>query len=341
MKRRSVIAGLAALLCAPERSGAQQTPANIPRIGVLSPAAAASTKAFDAFRNGLRELGYIEGSNIQIEYRLAAWDYGRLPAMAADLVRLPVDVIVTDTRRAAQIAQAATRTIPIVAATAGADPVAAGLAMSLGHPGGNLTGFAGVNIELSGKRLQLLKGAVPGVTRVGVLRNPDNPSSTLRATEEAARTLGLELRIVEVAAPDKISAAFEAAVSGGAEAVVVLPDAMFWHERTRIVSLAAKHRLPAIYEDREYATDGGLLTYGRDVSEQFRLAAGYVDKILKGAKPADLPIQQPTRFQLVVNLKTAAALGLTIPLTILDLADEVIERRAARLLLLWQPRSAP
>ena len=307
-------------------SATAQQPAKVFHIGILSPAPAASTKGFDAFRNGLRGLGYIEHANIMIEYRLAAWDYGRLPAMAADLVRLPVDVIVTDGGpRVASIAQEATHTIPIVAATAGADPVAAGLAMSLGHPGGNLTGFAGVNIELSGKRLQLLKGAVPGVTRVGVLRNPDNPSSTLRATEEAARTLGLELRIVEVAAPDKISAAFEAAVSGGAEAVVVLPDAMFWHERTRIVSLAAKHRLPAIYEDREYATDGGLLTYGRDVSEQFRLAAGYVDKILKGAKPADLPIQQPTRFQLVVNLKTAKTLGLTIPPAILDLADEVIE----------------
>ena len=315
-----------AISAAASFSATAQQPAKVFRVGILSPAAAASTKAFDAFRGGLRELGYVEGANFVIEYRLAAWDYGRLPAMAADLVRLPVDVIVTDGGpRVASIAQEATHTIPIVAATAGADPVAAGLAMSLGHPGGNLTGFAGVNIELSGKRLQLLKGAVPGVTRVGVLRNPDNPSSTLRATEEAARTLGLELRIVEVAAPDKISAAFEAAVSGGAEAVVVLPDAMFWHERTRIVSLAAKHRLPAIYEDREYATDGGLLTYGRDVSEQFRLAAGYVDKILKGAKPADLPIQQPTRFQLVVNLKTAAALGLTIPLTILDLADEVIE----------------
>ena len=320
-----VATALGALLAATPLALAQQS-GKVFQIGILSPAGSPATKAFDAFRNGLREFGYIEGSNIKIEYRLGDWDYGRLPAMATDLVRLPVDVIVTDGGpRVVSIAQEATHTIPIVAATAGADPVAAGLAMSLGHPGGNLTGFAGVNIELSGKRLQLLKGAVPGVTRVGVLRNPDNPSSTLRATEEAARTLGLELRIVEVAAPDKISAAFEAAVSGGAEAVVVLPDAMFWHERTRIVSLAAKHRLPAIYEDREYATDGGLLTYGRDVSEQFRLAAGYVDKILKGAKPADLPIQQPTRFQLVVNLKTAAALGLTIPLTILDLADEVIE----------------
>jgi putative ABC transport system substrate-binding protein len=245
--------------------------------------------------------------------------------MAVELVRLPVDVIVTDSQRSARVAQEATHTIPIVAATAGADPVAAGLARSLGHPGGNLTGFTGLGSEVSGKRMQLLKEAIPRVTRVGVLRNPESLLSNLQATEEAARTLGLELRIIEAAALDDIPAAFEAAVSGGAEALVVLPDAMFWNERARIVAFAAQHRLPAIYEDREYAVDGGLLTYGRDVTEQFRLAAGYVDKILKGAKPSDLPIQQPTRFQLVVNLKTAKALGLTIPTTILDLADEVIE----------------
>ena len=306
-------------------SATAQQPAKVFRIGILTPAASSSTKAFDAFRDGLGELGYIEGANIKIEYRLAAWDYGRLPAMAADLVRLPVDVIVTDTRRAAEIAQEATQTIPIVAATIGADPVAAGLAASLAHPGGNVTGFTGVGAELSGKRVQLLKDTVPGASRIAALWNPAMPVLTLRATEEAARTLGLELRTVEVGAPDEITAGFEAAVGAGAEALVVLPDVMFAHERARIIALAAQHRLPAIYEDREYAIDGGLLTYGRDVLEQFRLAAGYVDKILKGAKPADLPIQQPTRFQLVVNLKAAKALGLTIPPAILDLADEVIE----------------
>jgi len=158
-----------------------------------------------------------------------------------------------------------------------------------------------------------------------VLRTPDTLLSHLQTTEEAARTLGLELRIVEAAAPDDIPVGFEAVVAGGAEALVVLPNAMFWNERARIAALAARHRLPAIYEDRGYAIDGGLLSYGRDVSEQFRLTAGYVDKILKGAKPSDLPIQQPTRFQLVVNLKTAKALGLTIAPAILDLADEVIE----------------
>jgi putative ABC transport system substrate-binding protein len=314
-----------AISAAASFSATAQQPAKVFRVGILSPAAAASTKAFDAFRGGLRELGYVEGANFVIEYRLAAWDYGRLPAMAADLVRLSVDVIVTDTRRAAQIARDATWTIPIVAATVGPDPVEAGLAASYAHPGSNLTGFTGVGVELSGKRLQLLKEAVSGVSRVVALRNPAMPIATLQATEEAARALGLDLRTVEVAAPDDIPAGFEVAVGAGAEALVVLPDAMFFNERARIIALAARHRLPAIYEDREYATDGGLLTYGRDASEQFRLAAGYVDKILKGAKPADLPIQQPTRFQLVVNLKTAKALGLTIPPAILDLADEVIE----------------
>jgi putative ABC transport system substrate-binding protein len=245
--------------------------------------------------------------------------------MAADLVRLPVDVIVTDSPRATQIAQQATDAIPIVAATIGADPVAAGLAMSLAHPGANLTGFSGAGTELSGKRVQLLKDTVPGVSRVAGLRTPSVGIFHLQATEEAARALGLDLRTVEVAAPEDILPGFEVAVGAGAEALVVLPDAMFFNERARIIALAARHRLPAIYEDREYATDGGLLTYGRDASEQFRLAAGYVDKILKGAKPADLPIQRPTRFQLVVNLKTAKTLGLTIPPAILDLADEVIE----------------
>jgi len=287
-----------AISAAASFSATAQQPAKVFRVGILSPAAAASTKAFDAFRGGLRELGYVEGANFVIEYRLAAWDYGRLPAMAADLVRLSVDVIVTDTRRAAQIARDATWTIPIVAATVGPDPVEAGLAASYAHPGSNLTGFTGVGVELSGKRLQLLKEAVSGVSRVVALRNPAMPIATLQATEEAARALGLDLRTVEVAAPDDIPAGFEVAVGAGAEALVVLPDAMFFNERARIIALAA---------------------------QQFRLAAGYVDKILKGAKPADLPIQQPTRFQLVVNLKTAKALGLTIPPAILDLADEVIE----------------
>ena len=324
MRRRSVIAGFTALLLLPCRASAQQ-PSRVPRIGILSPAGSPSTNAFDALREGLREFGYIDGANVAIEYRLAAGDLSRLPAMAADLVRLPVDIIVTDTQRAAHIAQEATRTIPIVAATAGADPVAAGLAASLAHPGGNLTGFTGGDIELNGKRVQLLKETLPSVSRIAALRNPATPLLPLQATEAAASALGLQLRPIAVATPNEIAAGFEAAVGDGAEALVVLPDAMFWNERGRIVVLAAERRLPAIYEEREYATGGGLMSYGRDVSEQFRQAAGYVDKILKGGRPADLPIQQPTKFEFVINLKIAKALGLTIPQTVLARADEVIE----------------
>jgi putative ABC transport system substrate-binding protein len=245
--------------------------------------------------------------------------------MAGELVRLPVDVIVADTQKSAVIAHEATRTIPIVGATLGADPVAAGLAASFARPGANVTGFTGFGIELSSKRLQLLKEASPAIARIAALWNPATPVAVRSASEEAARTLGVELRTIAVAAPDQIPAGFEAAVAGGTEALVVLPDAMFWNERAPIVALVAKYRMPAVYPEREYADDGGLLAYSQSVSDQFRRAAGYVDKILKGAKPADLPIEQPTRFELVVNLKTAKALGLTIPPSILARADEVIE----------------
>ena len=204
-----------------------QQPGKIFRIGVLSPAASPSTKAFDSLRKGLRDLGYIEGTNITIEYRLAAWDYSRLPPMAGELVRLPVDVIVTDTQKSAVIAHEATRTIPIVGATLGADPVAAGLAASFAHPGGNVTGFSGFGVELSGKRLQLLKEAARAIARIAALWSPTMPTALRSATEEAARTLGIELRTIEVATPDQIPAGLEAAVAGGTEALVVLPDAMF------------------------------------------------------------------------------------------------------------------
>jgi len=305
-------------------AAAQQT-GKVFRIGVLTPAARRDIAGFDAFRTGLADLGYIDGQNIRIEYRLAAWDYSRLPAMAGELVRLPVDVIVTDTQKSAVVAHEATRTIPIVGATLGADPVAAGLAASFAHPAGNVTGFTGFGIELSGKRVQLLKEASPTIARIAALWNPATPVALRSATEDAARTLGVELRTIEVATPDQISAGFEAAVAGRTEALAVLPDAMFWNARAQIVALAAKYRMPAIYPEREYADDGGLLAYSQNVSDQFRRAAGYVDKILKGAKPGDLPIERPTKFELVVNLKTAKTLGLTIPPSVLARADEVIE----------------
>jgi len=321
------IAGFLALALAASAPlpGAAEQAGKLFRIGVLSPAGSPSTKAFDALREGLRELGYIEGRNIAIDYRLSGGDYDRLASMVADLVRLPVDLIVADSQIAGRIAGEATQTIPIVVATFGADPVAAGLVASLAHPGGNLTGFTGGDFELNGKRVQLLKEVLPGVSRIAVLRNLATSLAPLQVTEAAARALDLQLRPIVVAAPGEIAAGFEAALGDGAEALVVLPDGMFWNERARIVTLAAQHRLPAIYEEREYVNIGGLISYGRDVSQQFRQAAGYVAKILEGAKPGDLPIQQPMRFVLVVNLKAAGMLGLTIPPTILDRADEVIE----------------
>jgi putative ABC transport system substrate-binding protein len=327
MRRRSiVIAAVATLLLAPEWTTAQQPKAKTPRVGILSPAEKTSTKIFDAFREGLRDLGYVDGQNIIIEYRLAAGDYSRLPTLAGELVRLPVDVIVVDGGpKVAQIAKDATSTIPIVGGL-GADPVAAGLVRSFAHPGGNVTGFATLGIELSGKRLQLLKEAFPETLRVAVLRNSATANlSALHATEEAAHYLGVQLRRIDIDGPNKIATGFETALSGGAEALIVEADAMFWNERKQIVALATKYRVPAIYPEREYVDDGGLLAYGRNVLESWSRAVWYVDQILKGAKPGDLPIEQPTKFALVINLKTAKALGLTIPPSILARADEVIE----------------
>jgi len=325
MKRRvALVAGIAALLIAPEPSAGQQPQSRLPRVGVLSPAASPSTKLWDAFRDGLRDLGYIDGRNIMIEYRLFAGDYSRLPGMATELVGLPADVIVTDGVNIAKIVHAATRTIPIVFPVGG-DPVAAGLAESLAHPGGNFTGVVLLLSEVSGKRLQLLKETFPAISRVAALSDPAVLPFHIRATEEAAHLLALQLRTIEIATPDQIAAGFEAAVAAGAEGLTVLPSGIFWNERTRIVTLAAKSGLHAIYEVRDFAEAGGLLSYGPNVADNFRRAAWYVDQILKGAKPADLPIEQPTKFELVVNLKTAQALGLTMPPSLLARADEVIE----------------
>jgi putative ABC transport system substrate-binding protein len=325
MRRRAACFLAIAVSAAASVFAAAQQPAKMFRIGILSPAAQAETKIFDAFREGLRGLGYLDGQNIRIEYRLAAGDTSRLPAMADELVRLPVDLIVTDCSKSAQIAHEATRTIPIVGMGFGPDPVAAGLVRSIAHPGSNVTGSVFLNFELGGKRLQLLKEASPATSRVAALWNPAGSTLQHRLTEEAARTLGVQLRTIEVAAPNEIPAGFEGAEAGGAEALVIEPDAMFWNERARIVGLAAKYRMLAIYPEREYVDDGGLLAYGPNIPDLFRRMATYVDKILKGAKPGDLPVEQPTRFELVVNLKTATALGMTIPPTILARADEAIE----------------
>jgi len=315
MRWRGILAGFAALLFAPPHASAQQLPPKIPRIGILSQVASPSAKVWEAFRAGLGDLGYIDGQNITIEFRLFAGDYSRLPAMTADLVGLPVDIIVAEGTNVAKFVQDTTRTIPIVLPSGG-DPVAAGVAESLAHPGRNVTGVVHILTEVSAKRLQLLKEAFPAISRVAALWNPAGLPYHIRATEDAARLLAVQLLSIKITTPDQI---------GGAEGLTILPDATLWNERAQVVALAAQRGFPAIYPERSYAEEGGLLTYGPSVTGSFRRAAWYVDKILQGAKPGDLPIEQPTKFELVVNLRTAKALGLTVPPSILARADEVIE----------------
>jgi putative ABC transport system substrate-binding protein len=275
---------------------------------------------------GLRALGYVEGQTIIIECRAAAGRYERAAEHAAELVRLKVDVLVTDGLPAARAAKQATRTIPVVMGAVG-DPVRGGVVNSLARPGANITGLTLVTAEMNIKRIEFLKAAVPGSTRVAVLLNPDNPSSDLatRETEAAARSLGLTLHVVQARDPANLDRAFSEILKGQARTVVVLPDPMLFAQRTRIVALAAKSQLPAVGEAREFAAAGGLMAYGPRITENFRRAAVYVDKILRGAKPGDLPVEQPTTFELVINLNTAKALGLTIPQSLLLRADEVIQ----------------
>ncbi len=325
---RVLIAALAlGLLAAPLAADAQQ-PVKVPRVGYLSPNSPsdpARQHRLEAFRQGLRELGYVEGQNIAVEPRWAEDKYDRLPALAADLVRSKVAVIVTVGVPATQAAQQATRTIPIVMAVV-IDPIGTGLIASLARPGGNVTGQSLVLPELVGKQLQLLKELAPQVSRVALLWNPANPGSApqLREAEVAARALGVRLQRLEAREPQEIDSAFAAMTRERAGALMVLVDAMLLAQRTRIAGLAARRRLPAVYGLREHAEAGGLMVYGANPLDLERRAATYVDKILKGRKPADLPVEQPTKFELVINLKTAKALGLTIPPSILIRADEVI-----------------
>jgi putative tryptophan/tyrosine transport system substrate-binding protein len=275
----------------------------------------------EGFRQGLRELGYVEGRNIAIEYSLAE-SADHLPDAAAKLVSLNVDVIIASGTVAA--AKNATRTIPIVF-VASIDPVATGIVDSLAHPGGNVTGFAGIHADLMGKRLELLRELIPGLSRVSLLSQAMNPGNAedIRQAELATPALGLQLQVVAIRDADDFERAFKE--MRGASAVVQLDDVLFTTYRKQIVELAARERLPAIYGFSEFANAGGLMSYGSDLPDQYRRAATYVDKILKGAKPADLPVQQPTKVQLVINLKTAQAMGLEIPPAILTRADEVIQ----------------
>ncbi|MBI3371244.1 MAG: ABC transporter substrate-binding protein [Betaproteobacteria bacterium] len=314
-----------ALLAAPLATDAQQ-PARLYRIGFLGPASASgSVSEVDAFRAGLHDLGYVEGKNIVIEYRWADGKYDRLPELAAELVRLKVDILLTYGTPGTVAAKRATTTIPIVMATVG-DAVTAGLVTNLARPEGNVTGLTFLIPELSAKRLELLKNAMPRITQVAVLLNPDNPFNfpMLQAMGIAARSLKVGLQKFEVRGPDEFAGAFAAMAKGRIDAVVIYQDAMFVANDARLVNLAAKQGLPSI-GGKEFAKAGGLIGYGADFQAQFRRASIYVDKILKGAKPGDLPIEQPTKFDLVINMKTAKALGIKLPQSVLTRVDEVIQ----------------
>jgi putative ABC transport system substrate-binding protein len=268
----------------------------------------------------------MEGQHIAIEYRFAEGQADRLPALVAELVRLPVDAIVADGILAIRAAQHATTTIPIVMAVIG-DPVGAGLVASLARPGGNITGLSLMLPEVSGKRLELLREALPTLAHVAVLWNPEVHDSRVvfKETETAAQALGLRLQSLEVRSPDEFAQAFAAMTEARAEALVVISNALFFSHRSQLAELMVRHRLPAMFHSREYVEAGGFMAYGANGEDLYRRAATYVDKLLKGAKPDDLPVEQPTKFELVINLKTAQALGITIPPSLLFQADRVIQ----------------
>ena len=332
MKRREFISILGgAAVGWPLATHAQQ-PAKMPRIGFLATAPFDTPEfreARDPFLQGMRELGYVEGQNIIIEYRSAEGKQERFTSLANDLVRMNVDLIVALATPHARAAQQATRTIPIVVPVM-SDPVGDGLVASLARPGGNITGLTSLAPELTPKMLDLLSQALPGLSRVAALWHPGATSArtageTWKATETTAASLRLQLRLVEVPGADDIDSAFDSIDRERPEALLLVQSSMFFTERRRITALVAKHRLPSIFNAREYAALGGLMAYGASAAERFRRSATYVDRILKGAKPADLAVEQPTKFELVINLKTAKALGLTVPPLLLAQADEVIE----------------
>ncbi len=324
-----VALGLAVL--APSLAAVAQQPSRLPRIGYVSLSmASGDPRPRDAFLQGLRDLGYAEGKNFLIEYRDAEGKTERFGALAADLVALKVDVIVAGWGTlAALAAQQATTTIPIVFGAVG-DPVGEGLVASLSRPGGNVTGLSVNSPELASKSLELLKQAVPGMTRVALLLKPDAMPDRARKDrlelwDAAARALGVRLQVVEARRPEDLYRAFADMTKARADALTVIATPLFDTERRRLVELATARRLPAVYTFRTYVEAGGLMSYGPDVPDLFRRAASYVDKILKGAKPGDLPVEQPTKFELAINLKTAKALGLTIPPSLLQRADQLIE----------------
>ena len=323
MRRREFLSGLGgAAIAWPRGAAAQQ--GSIPRIGILWPGASLpAPPRMESFRQGLRDLGFIEGQNVIIELRHAPTGLQQLPEVASELVRLKVDVIQASGDLAPRVAQQATTTIPIVAMSD--DILGAGLIKSLSRPGGNTTGLTILSPELSAKRLQLLKEIVPGLSRVAVLSDPLNGTSQVAMAEAAARSLNLNLQILEVRRREDVAEAIRAARNSQAEAINIFSSPFLASLYREIISLAAEYRLPAIYQWKEHADAGGLVSYGPGLAAMFRQTAGIVVKIIKGAKPADLPVEQPTKFELVINLKTAKVLGLNIPLQLQQLADEIIE----------------
>lgn len=328
MKRREFLGfAVAAIAIWPLATNAQPA-AKIPRIGYLA-SNLANQGPLEAFRQGLRDLGYVEGRNVVIEFRDAQGKLEPLQALASELVALKVDVIVASSTAAALAAKQATMIIPIVFGTV-PDPVATGLVASLARPGGNVTGLSNLNADLIGKCLEYLTQAVPGAKRVAVLSQPGafgerTEQEMLKAAEIAARALGIQIHFVEARGPSDIDKAFSEITLARPDAAIVLVSGMLLGERKRLVDLSASNRLPVLYTFRELADAGGLMSYGTSLSDLFRRAASYVDKILKGAKPADLPVEQPVKLELVINLKAAQALGLTVPPTLVARADQVIE----------------
>ena len=328
MRRREFITLVGGAIACPMGVRAQQQAGKVPRIGYLGVTSPSDRPPLlDAFRQGLRELGWVEGQNIVIDYRYAEGRVDRLPDLAAELVRLKVDLIVASAgTQAATAAKNATETIPIVMIYV-RDPVGTGLIASLARPGGNVTGVSGsAGLEIVAKQLELLKETVPNVHRVAILSNPANAYHQLaiREVNVAAQSLGVQLQLLEARGPNEFDGAFAAMAKERVGALLVLSDAIFGSHRTRFADLAARSRLPAAFGVRDDVEAGGLMSYGPSILDSYRQAATYVDKILKGAKPADLPVEQPMKFELVLNLKTAEALGLTIPPLILFQADEVI-----------------
>ena len=329
MRRREFITFLGGVAAAwPLAARAQQPTATTHRLGLLFATSEQGAKArglLEAVTQGLKEYGWVEGQNIAIEYRFADGKADALPKLAVEVVQLRVDAIVTDSTPAAHAAQNATRTVPIVGIIN--DPVASGLVVSLARPGGNITGVSLQSAELAGRRIQLLTELVPGLARVAILSNPANQSlaGLVKQSQAAAQSLGIEIEVADAPAPDTLENAFAAITAARAGALIVLPDVMFFAQYPRVVAFTAASHLPALFPEKQPVEGGGLMAYGPSIPASFRRAGAYVDKILRGANPADLPVEQPTTFEFVINLKTAKALGLTVPDKLLSTADEVIE----------------